>query len=206
MNEVAVKHLTTIDPVLSELNKISPKREWDIREPNFEGFVKIIIGQSLSNKAAETIFERVKKLYPNLLISEMLTVKIHNNKFYNCGISKSKTEYIKNLANHCVQNKFFFNELTQKSDKEVIHELTKLKGIGIWSASIFCLFHLNRKNIFVIKDVSLKKAVEKLYFNDKSFSNEEIDKYISKWAPYNSTVCKLLWQYVDMGMPEIKIK
>ena len=91
MNEVAVKHLTTIDPVLSELNKISPKREWDIREPNFEGFVKIIIGQSLSNKAAETIFERVKKLYPNLLISEMLTVKIHNDKFYNCGISKSKT-------------------------------------------------------------------------------------------------------------------
>ena len=96
----------------------------------------------------------------------------------------------------------FLHELKDKESKEIIEVLQKIKGIGIWSASIFALFYLNHSDVFVWGVISIKKAIRLLYEEDQEMEHERIIEITSKWTPYRSTVCIVLWKWLD----EVAIK
>jgi DNA-3-methyladenine glycosylase II len=83
--------------------------------------------------------------------------------------------------------------------KEIIEVLQKIKGIGIWSTSIFALFYLNHSDVFVWGDISIKKAIRLLYEEDQELEHERIIEITSKWTPYRSTACVVLWKWLDEG-------
>ena len=77
--------------------------------------------------------------------------------------------------------------------------MQKIKGIGIWSASIFALYYLNHPDVFAWGDISIKKAIRLLYDEDQELEHERIIIIMSKWTPYRSTACVVLWKWLDEG-------
>lgn len=113
----------------------------------------------------------------------------------NCGISNAKITYIKSFSEILLNQPQFFIDLRYKNENDVLQELCKMKGIGVWTASIFAMGTLGYENIFPYGDASINKAINLIY-SDK-ISQEDI---IIKWSPYKSFACRILWQWIDNGM------
>ena len=195
----ALVHLSKTDKILENVIKeIKPEKPGK-REPNFEALVRIIAGQQLSSAAASTIFNRLKEFLGKNEITPQLIKKFKPQQILKCGLSNAKTKYILNLADLILVQPTFLDELKDKKSKDIIEVLQKIKGIGIWSASIFALFYLNHPDIFAWGDVSLKKAIKLLYEVDEKLDHERVIEIISKWKPYQSTACIVLWKWLDEG-------
>ena len=93
----------------------------------------------------------------------------------------------------------FLNELKDKESKDIIGGLQNIKGIGIWSASIFALFYLNHPDVFAWGDVSKIKAKRLLCNEDEEIEHERVMEITDKWKPYRSTACLVLWRWIDEG-------
>ena len=175
----ALDHLSEEDEILKKVIKQIKPKEPDRREPNFEALVRIISGQQLSSAAASTIFSRLKLLFKNKEITPSQIKKTKSEIIFKCGLSKAKTRYIQNLAELFSENPEFLNELKAKDSDQLIESLKKIKGIGIWSASIFALFYLNHPDVFAWGDVTIKKAIRLLY-EQKNIDDQKIIKIIHK--------------------------
>ena len=93
----------------------------------------------------------------------------------------------------------YFENLRQNNEEEILKQLCKIRGIGIWTASIFAMGSLHYDNIFPYGDVTLIKGINIIYGE-----NVLIENIISNWSPYKSFACRVLWQWVDQGMPNFK--
>ena len=194
----ALLHLSKEDRILNKVIKEIKPKEPEKRKPNFEALVRIISGQQLSSAAASTIFSRLKHLFENKEITPSQIKKTESEAILKCGLSKGKTRYIQNLAEFFLEKPEFLNELKAKDSDELIESLKKIKGIGIWSASIFALFYLNHPDVFAWGDVTIKKAIRLLY-EEENIDDQKIKKITYKWKPYRSTACLVLWRWIDEG-------
>ena len=195
----ALVYLSKKDKILEKVIKEIKPKEPEKREPNFEALVRIISGQQLSSAAASTIFNRLKEFIGKNKITPQLINNCNPQQILKCGLSNTKTQYIINLSDLFLAEPNFLNELKDKESKEIIEGLQKFKGIGIWSASIFALFYLNHPDVFAWGDISIKKAIRLLYEEDQEMENERIIEITSKWIPYRSTACIVLWKWLDEG-------
>lgn len=168
------------------------------KSDEFTSLVKIIIGQQLSGSAARTIVSRVEQCLNKKKFSPKLISSVHQDNLRSCGISKAKISYIKGLSDILLDNPKFFIDLRHNNENKILEELCKIKGIGVWTASIFTMGTLNYEDIFPYGDVSLIKAIRNIYGE-----NISIEKVISNWSPYKSFGSRVLWQWVDKGMPKI---
>lgn len=161
------------------------------RESYFESLVRTIVGQQISVKAATKIFGRlvdITRLEPTIIaiLSDEQTSFI--------GLSSQKRRYLSDLAGHFVDNPSVFNHLEKLTDDEVISELTKVKGIGVWSAQMFLIFTLNRPDIFAPDGRGLQVAIERLYGPRDAMSRKELEDFAKRWSPHRSAACLYLWQ------------
>lgn len=152
-----------------------------------------IVNQQLSEKAGDTIFARFKKLFLSGLITPSKVIKIGREEIRNSGISSAKTEYIHNLAFHFLENREKMLDLKSLSDSEVTSELTRIKGIGLWTAEMFLIFALGREDVFSPGDLGLRKAVAKLYKFKSLPTTIEMKDISLKWSPFRSHACRVLW-------------
>ena len=190
----ALRHLSKNDKILEKIIKgIKPKEPLK-RKPNFEALVRIISGQQLSSNAASTIFNRLKELLGKNEITPQLIKDCTPKEILKCGFSNAKTKYILNLSDLFLVNPDFLYELKDLESKEIIEGLQKIKGIGIWSASIFALFYLQHHDVLVWGDSSIKKSIELLYNEGQELKVDRIIEITSKWEPFRSTACIVLWK------------
>lgn len=167
-------------------------------DDEFTSLIKIIIGQQLSGAAARTIIGKLEITLGNSKFNPKRVLKIDSIKLRQCGISNAKIIYIKNLSNWLIKSPNFFSNLKKYNENDLLSELCKIKGVGIWTASIFAMSTLNHQNIFPYGDVTLNKAINALYGSELNQAD-----IISNWSPYKSNACRVLWQWVDAGMPKI---
>lgn len=151
----------------------------------------LIIEQQVSFKAAITIKERFLKMINNLDNVEVL--KIHSDDIQSIGISHRKVEYIKNVYEYFQKSNFNFQE---SSEDDVIKELTKIRGIGLWSAQMFLIFVLYRINIFSKGDLALMNSLKINYQIDIK-NTDHVDKLIDKWSPYKTVASLILWKSIE---------
>ena len=183
-----------LDKIISIINpQINRKYEDD-----FTSLVKIIISQQLSGSAAKTIIGKLENQLAKNIYDPIKINKISNHNLRLCGISNAKIIYIKGLSNILINNPLYFKKLRHFSNNEVINELSKIKGIGIWTASIFAMGPLGFEDIFPYGDVTLIKAIKFIYGEDTL-----VEDVISKWSPYKTYACRVLWKWVDKGMIDI---
>ncbi|MCA9327962.1 DNA-3-methyladenine glycosylase 2 family protein [Candidatus Saccharibacteria bacterium] len=160
----------------------------------FTELAESIISQQLSVKASDTIFRRFKEV-TNLapekaaVLTEAETMRI--------GLSGQKARYIRDLAEHFVQDSAVFDHLDSLSDDEVIAELTQVKGIGVWTAQMFLMFTLGRPDVFAPDDLGLLNALVKLYDLPERPKRADAIELAEKWKPYRTTACFHLWHMLD---------
>ncbi|MBR9679070.1 MAG: DNA-3-methyladenine glycosylase 2 family protein [Nanoarchaeota archaeon] len=160
--------------------------EWS-ETNHFKNLVQSIVYQQLAGKAAKSIWKRVKER------TEITPEQILKNDLTGTGLSQRKISYMKDLA-----SKFeTFGDFSKMGDEEVINELTRVKGIGKWTAEMFLMFSLKRLNIFSKGDYGLRKAIQKLHNLPAMPKEKEIDKYAKNWAPYKTIASLYLWRWLD---------
>ena len=189
----AFKHLEK-DEVLSFLikrfgDKITLK---DRYESNYAKAISLlIIEQQVSFKAAIRIKERFLKLITGKSNDEV--IKIKNEEMKKVGLSKRKVEYIKNTY-------LFFDkyrvEFEYLNENEIVKELSKIKGVGKWTAEMFLIFILFKENIFSKGDLALINSIKKNYKKEK-LSDIDLEKIVEKWSPYKTTASLLLWKSIE---------
>jgi len=184
------------DPILLKLHKkYGPHKFEDRTEFLYEELVESIIGQQLSGKAADTIFKRFLALFKNSKFprpEELL--KTDTEKLRSAGMSYSKAQYIKNIAQAFKNGDLDIETLKKMSDEDVKKELTKIKGVGDWTAEMTLIFTLKREDVFSLGDAGLKRAIKNLY---KIETEKEILKLAKTWKPKRSFACWYLWKSLD---------
>lgn len=194
LNQTKIKnHFKRIDPVIYRvMEKMNLEQWWDRVKPDyFTALCEDIIGQQLSSKAADSIFARFEKLFPKKLITPTKVLKLTDQQIRDVGTSWAKVRSLKDLAVQVITKKINLETLDQLSDDAAMAELTKIKGVGPWTAEMFLIFTLNRPDIFSFGDLGLNKAFKKLY------TGQSIKTVISRWLPYRSFGSLALWHSLD---------
>tara|TARA_B100000686_G_C16713433_1_gene930567 strand:- start:852 stop:1472 length:621 start_codon:yes stop_codon:yes gene_type:complete len=195
----AIKHLRSTDKFLSKV--IVSVGECKINHTSrdaFDTLASSIISQQLSAKAANTIKRRLLK---NLNIKRPLRPKHINNASYTrikmAGLSDAKAKYIKNLAKVFIEKKISIKKLKEMDDEEVIASLTTFPGVGRWTAEMFLIFVLGRKDVFALSDAGLRRSIKKVYGLKEKPLEDEFIKISNSWRPYRSIASWYLWRYID---------
>ena len=187
------KHLKK-DPIMKTLieklgNKITLYDRKD--EDLAKAISQLIIEQQVSFKAAITIKKRFEILIKGLSYKEVLLIE--NEKLKSVGISYRKVEYIKNVYSYFLNTSFDF--YSEKTDS-VIKELTKIKGIGMWTAEMFLIFILFKIDIFSKGDLALINSI-KINYNITDLKETTLNNIISKWSPFKTVASLLLWKSIE---------
>lgn len=193
-----IRHLKINDVRLKYI--IDNSSQYSIIPSNryFESLVTSIIGQQLSIRAADKIIERFSNYFKNRIIPELI-IDAETEDLRKLGISYSKIKYIKDLSSKIEEKEISFANISTKSDKEIIELLTKIKGIGVWTAQMFLIFTLGRLNVLPTGDLGIKKAIKVLYVLKELPTENKIEKISRKynWSPYNSIAAWYLWKSLD---------
>src|SRR6185312_5037770 len=143
--DLARKHLLSVDPILGKIIHQIPPFAYEVKKD--EAFIKLvdeIVGQQLSGKVADVIFARFLTLFPNKEITPEKVLKLEDQAIRDVGMAWSKVRSIKDLALKVSNKEVILEKLEELKDEDVIAELTKVKGIGRWTAEMFLMFHLER--------------------------------------------------------------
>ena len=151
----------------------------------------LIIEQQISFKVAKTIKKKFKILIQDLTDNEILNLE--NSKIRSLGLSGRKVDYIKNVYTFFREQEINFEIL---KDDEIIKILCKIKGVGSWTAEMFLIFILFRKNIFSIKDIALINSIKKNY-KIMNLDSQKLNELIRSWEPYNTAASLLLWKSIE---------
>lgn len=190
----AEQALSKLDPVLG---MAIAKNEHISREPRdnyFASLASSITGQQISVKAAASILGRLKEVTS---LDPAKVAALDEVQIKTIGLSRQKASYLKDLAEHFVRDSAVFNHLDSLSDEEVILELTKVKGIGVWTAQMFLMFTLVRMDVFAPDDAGLQQAIKRLYKLDTSPKRSELITFAERWQPYRSVASWHLWAALD---------
>jgi len=190
----AVNTLIAKDQMLEVLFQEPPFIEIRLVDDYFLALLGAIVSQQLSGKVADVIYGRVLKLFDHLVTPKKV-MEASFDDLRTAGLSGRKISYIQSLAQLVESGEVHFKDIETMSNEDIITMLTKIKGIGPWTAEMFLIFSLGREDVFSVLDLGLRTAVQKLY--GKSMTHDEIISLSKKWEPYRSLVSLYLWRYND---------
>jgi DNA-3-methyladenine glycosylase II len=207
----AITHLKKCDPVLAAIIKRVGPFRLDRRPATFEAMVRAIVFQQLAGAAARTIYQRLqiaceraaggqdseRSLYGGFAITPESVLVLTEEQMRACGLSRQKLSYIRDLAAKTISREVDFASLPRMSDQEVIEHLTRVKGVGVWSAQMFLIFALGRPDVMPTVDLGINMAIVKAYGKRKVPKPKQLLKLAEKWKPYRSFACWYLWRSVD---------
>lgn len=198
MNKALI-HLRGADAQMAALIDIYPTPKFEKHTNYYHELVDSIISQQLSVKAARTIEGRFKDLFGGNYPSpeQILTKDIEELRAV--GLSRPKARYIQDLAAKILDGTVKFDGIDELSNDEIIAELTKVKGIGVWTVHMFLMFCMGRLDVLPTGDLGIRNSIMKLYNLDQIPSEREVELIAEKnnWHPYESVASWYVWQSLD---------
>ncbi|MFT9494795.1 methylated-DNA--[protein]-cysteine S-methyltransferase [Anaerosolibacter sp.] len=158
----------------------------------FVALVNSIVFQQLAYKAAISIWNKFEQFIGNITADHILNASFESLR--ECGLSKTKISYIKNIAEAVKRNEINFSNFERMSDEEIIEKLVRVKGIGTWTAEMFLIFSLNRKDIMSYKDLGIRKGLKWLYNMKEEPTVEQFEKFKNRFSPNNTLASFYLWE------------
>ena len=196
---LAEDHLRTNDPVMasiiSEIGRCGLVRSK--REDPFIAIVEAIIWQQLSGKAARTIYQRFLKIFPNGRPTPATILATSDEAMRAAGLSRGKTAYLRDLSTKVLDGTVHLKSLETMSNDDVVAAMTRVKGIGRWSAEMFLMFRLQRADVLPVGDLGIVKAIQRHYRLRKTPTAERMLKIAESWRPYRSVASWYLWASLD---------
>ncbi len=187
------------DPVIAELQSKFTLPELNSSTDFYHDMVENIVGQQLSGRVAQVIFNRLKTLFPSNYPTPELVLSTPDETLRSIGLSGAKTKYVKALAEFTLHHDLSLQQVAQLSDEELINLLTQIKGVGVWTAQMLLIFSLNRQDVFPVDDLAIQQGMRELYkikVDGKQFK-ERLIKISDKWKPHRTVGSRLVWAYVN---------
>jgi len=207
VTEPGVDQLRAADPVLRELiDALGPYDGHDRRagrpREHYGALVRSIVGQQLSTKAAAAIYARlIARFDGRAPTPEEVLADDPDELRAAAGLSRAKVGFLRSLAEHVLSGELELDRLDRLPDEEVIAELTAVKGIGVWSAHMFLMFHLQRPDVLAVGDLGIRRAIKNLYGLEEMPAPERVSEIGEPWRPYRTLACLYLWRSLD-AVPE----
>ncbi|NLX76181.1 MAG: DNA-3-methyladenine glycosylase 2 family protein [Clostridiaceae bacterium] len=184
-------YLKSRDKKLAEaIDRIGMVRRKIIPDP-FCALVHSIVEQQVSGKTAQTVFDRLNGKAGGITPENIL--KLETEEIRNCGMSARKAGYIRGIAEAAITGAVDFDSLKSKTDREIIETLTKLRGVGVWTAEMLLIFSLQRPDVISFNDFGIRKGIMKLY-GINELTMEKFSEYRRIYSPYATTASIYLWE------------
>lgn len=161
----------------------------------FVTLARSIVGQQISVKAAQAVWDRVVAICPKLSPSQF--IKAGHDALAGCGLSRRKAEYILDLATHFKSGALHVDAWASMDDEAVIAELTGIRGIGRWTAEMFLMFNLLRPDVLPLDDVGLINAISVNYFSGEPVTRSEAREVAANWEPWRSVATWYMWRSLE---------
>lgn len=192
-------YLRKADPILGKVIDRVTLEPLHLHNNYFRSLIEGVISQQLSVKAADTIFARFTGLFPATTFPDphdIIEIPLHHMR--SIGLSGQKAHYIKHIAQARIAGTIDFANLHTLPDQEIIIQLTRIKGIGQWTAEMFLLFSLGRPDVFSYGDLGLRNAIKNLYNLRKEPSPARAATISRPWRPYRSLASRYLWASLSL--------
>ncbi len=191
----ATTHLSKRCKVMRGLIKSYPEAKLRTRGKAFATLARAIVGQQISVKAAQSVWDRVVAAAGDTTPVRLLAMSVDEMRA--CGLSGSKVIYLKDLARHFDEKLVNPRRWPRMTDDQIIEDLVRVKGIGRWSAEMFLIFYLLRPNVFPVDDIGLIRAIERHFHDGDRLTKTEVVAYAERWAPWNTVATWYLWRSLD---------
>ena len=192
----AKKILSKRDPVLRKIIKKYNKAFLTSKNNPFFSLCRTIVGQQISTKAADSIWSKFETKCRKRIVPKVV-LKLSSKNLKSAGLSRQKVSYLKNIAKAFKNRSFDIKKIKKMNDLEAISYITKLKGLGVWSAEMFLMFNLNRPDIFPIKDIGLLRSISKNYKTSYPPSKRFLKKISNLHSGYRSVSTWYFWRDID---------
>ncbi len=191
----ACAHLSRKDRVMK---KLIPQFGNAILESRGDAFVTLarsIVGQQISVKAAQSVWDRFASLSRKITPAGVLKLKVDDMRA--AGLSARKVEYLVDLALHFDSGAVHVRQWQGMDDEDIIAELVAIRGIGRWTAEMFLIFHLMRPNVLPLDDVGLINGISHNYFSGEPVSRSDAREVAQAWSPYCTVANWYIWRSLD---------
>ena len=197
MNQIQIKKdidsIGRIDSDVATALQIIGYPKPRIRPQGFETLLTTIVGQQISTEAAAAVMSRVRNLLPRMQASELQ--KLSPDSLRAAGLSGRKVEYAFGLADAILDGSLDTGALISLDDEKAIRAITGLRGFGDWSAEIYLMFSLQRRDIFPANDLALQVALQRLKGLEQRPGEKQARALIEHWSPWRSAGSLFLWHY-----------
>jgi len=195
----ACKHLVKRDRVMKKLIPRFSEGQLESRGDAFTTLARSIVGQQISVKAAQSVWDRLIALTsgPSSRLSPKSVLDLDAPQIRAAGLSARKVEYLCDLAEHFRSGSVSPARWHDMDDEAIIEELVGIRGIGRWTAEMFLIFHLLRPNVLPLDDVGLIKGISVNYFSGEPVSRAEAREVGDAWAPFRSVATWYIWRSLD---------
>ena len=191
----ARRHLLGADPVLAKIMERCGPEQLVPRNDAFFSLARSIVGQQISVKAAQSIWDRLVKELGGMTVIKVAAA--NQERLRSCGITRQKSGYLLDLAKHFRDGKFGTQGWNKLDDEQVIENLIQVRGVGRWPAELFLIFHLLRPDVLPLGDIGIQKAM-RLHFNDRNpMSEDAMRAKAEPWRPWRSVAGWYLWRGLD---------
>ncbi len=190
----AKRALARRDAVLARIIRAHPCIALERRGEPFKTLARSIVGQQISVRAAESVWNRVLAVAPAATPEQIIKAR---RRLPACGLSQRKVEYIADLARHFVDGTIHARDWPDMNDEAVITELIQVRGIGRWTAEMFLMFNLLRPDVLPLDDLGLQRAINLHYFEGERAPRAAMDELAANWAPWRSVATWYLWRSLD---------
>ncbi|HSV36729.1 MAG TPA: DNA-3-methyladenine glycosylase 2 family protein [Ramlibacter sp.] len=191
----ACRHLARKDRVMKRLIPQFGDACLQSRGDAFTTLARSIVGQQISVKAAQTVWDRFAKLPRKMSAANVLKLKVDDMQA--AGLSARKIEYLVDLALHFDSGAVHVDSWKLMDDEDIITELVGIRGIGRWTAEMFLIFHLMRPNVLPLDDVGLISGISRNYFSGDPVSRSDAREVAAAWAPFCSVATWYIWRSLD---------
>jgi len=191
----AKRALARRDPIMGRIMREHPKVFLARRGEPFLTLARAIVGQQISVKAAQSVWDRLAACVGDVTPQSVLAKP--RPELRSCGLSDRKTEYIADLAQHFADGAIHVHRWPEMSDEQIIAELVKVRGIGRWTAEMFLMFNLLRPDIFPLDDLGLQKGIRVAYYSNRKVALSTMRKLGERWRPWRSVATWYLWRSLD---------
>ncbi len=199
----ACKHLSKRDRVMRKLIADHGSAGLQSRGDAFTTLARSIVGQQISVKAAQSVWERLVVVLGGSAeahrepLSPLTMLSKTTDELRQAGLSARKVEYMLDLARHFAEGQVHVAQWQEMEDELIIEELIDIRGIGRWTAEMFLIFHLMRPNVLPLDDLGLIKGISQSYFSGEPVSRAEARDVAEAWSPYRTVGTWYLWRSLD---------
>ncbi|KPK07518.1 MAG: DNA-3-methyladenine glycosylase [Betaproteobacteria bacterium SG8_39] len=191
----AKRALARRDPTLAAIMRAHAGVFLVRRGEPFMTLARAIVGQQISVRAAQSVWDRFLQRAPDVTPAQVLALE--HAALRACGLSARKAEYIADLAQHFADGTLHVQHWPEMDDEAVIAALVQVRGIGRWTAEMFLIFNLLRPDVLPLDDLGLQKAIRGAYFNGRRATPARMRRLAANWAPWRSVATWYLWRSLD---------